>query len=502
LSYRSIRLTLTRDIMKKFRLISQRILLPVIAVWLLTFTGCGSTKPQPEVSQDSPNVVLLIIDALRADKLGCYGFPEEMKISPEIDAMAQEGVRFEHVYSQCSWTRPSIGSMLTSLYPRTIGIYKEKYDILQDRFLTLAEVMKQNGYRTFGITANPNINKLFNFQQGFDEYQDSNVVWKWMKSDSDKKIVGDEEHLPRSREIFNEIIKKAGEYVKKDKKNARRRPAFVQINIMEVHSPHLIREEYKGMFQDYPVKQINFKYSQKKLENLVRGTLAAVKQASSDVGDFVRRLRDVPGWENTLFIITSDHGQGLDDHPHVHGSPAHGSLLYESQLRVPLIFYHPGKPRTPLKARKIKNRVRLLDLMPTILDYVGVSLPKKYKIHGTSLMGLIQDGNSPAPQLPDYFIAETNWRKVNKISVFGKEWKYFENRDGWLSLNKRELHPFGITEDGKLTDKLSENTDIGKRFKHILHKWEKRFKPAKPAYPEGKLSKEEIKQLKSLGYLN
>ena len=115
--------------------------------------------------EKKPNVVLIIIDALRADKLGCYGFPEE--ISPEIDQYAKYGVQFQNVFAQCSWTRPSIGSMITSQYPRTIGIYKEKGHSLPDKFLTLAEILGKKGYVTAGITANPNINSVFNFHQGF-----------------------------------------------------------------------------------------------------------------------------------------------------------------------------------------------------------------------------------------------------------------------------------------------------------------------------------------------
>ena len=140
---------------------------------LMASTSAGSKNPP--IGKSSPNVVLIIIDTLRADKLGCYRSPLK-DISPEIDEMAKHGVLFENAFSQCSWTRPSIGSLVTARYPRSIGIFKEKFDMLQKADFTLAEILQQNGYRTFGITANPNINRLFNFHQGFDEYRDTNVV--------------------------------------------------------------------------------------------------------------------------------------------------------------------------------------------------------------------------------------------------------------------------------------------------------------------------------------
>ncbi len=139
--------------MKKLSLIFFAIFIFATGVFLIL-------NYRPFAPSNRPNIVLIIIDTLRADKLGCYGFPENT--SPEIDRIANKGILFENVISQSSWTRPSIGSMLTSLYPRTVGIYKEEFDILHDRYETLAEILNDNGYYTMGITANPNINSVFN----------------------------------------------------------------------------------------------------------------------------------------------------------------------------------------------------------------------------------------------------------------------------------------------------------------------------------------------------
>jgi len=159
------------------------------------------------VMHTRPNVVLIIIDTLRADKLGCYGFPGD--ISPELDKMAKKGVQFNNVIAQSSWTRPSIGSMLTSLYPRSLGIYKEKFDILADWYVSLPEILQAKGYSTVGITANPNINKFFNFDQGFDIYMDSHVIFNWMNPEKGKVPMSVKEGpVGKSRFGDNELVAK------------------------------------------------------------------------------------------------------------------------------------------------------------------------------------------------------------------------------------------------------------------------------------------------------
>ena len=437
-----------------------------------------------------PNIVLLIIDTLRADLLGCYGCQEDL--SPEIDEMAREGVRFENVIAQCSWTRPSTGSMVTALYPRTLGIYKEQFDILADEHLTLAEILKERGYRTLGITANPNINRVFGFDQGFDEYSESTVVWSWMNPEDGQvqEKPGELANLPRSREIFNWVLGKARE--------ADDRPAYVQINVMEVHSPNMVREEFRPLAAEYAQRDSLRPGWTGPRNDIVWRTYMAVRQVSHDTGIFVRELAALPGWENTLFVITSDHGQGLDDHPDVYDSTRHGNLLYGSQVAVPLILYNPGDPDLAPTGRRIPGRVRLLDMMPTILDYAGV--PVAGDVAGKSLLPLVT-GGSEAPELPTVFVGETNWRNVHKIAAYGKSWTYIENRDGWHGVNEFEIQRVGVTENGKRTDQISERRDIAEMLRLALERWEGSYDRADPVSPAAGPSGEEIEQLKSLGYI-
>lgn len=467
-----------------------------------------------------PNVLLLIIDTLRVDKLGCYGFPKE--ISPEIDKLAKNGVKFTNVISQCSWTRPSIGSMLTGLYPRTLGLYKEDFDILGEQHTTLAEILQANGYKTMGITSNPNINSVFNFNQGFDAYVDTDVIWPWMKPEKGKPIVDRKRHNPPgSQEVFRKALDAA--------RAAGKGPNYLQLLVMEAHEGwSLVRPEFKNNDLGYM--------------GVPPGYFDGIRQVSYDFGKFVNQLLRLPGWENTLFIITSDHGQGLFDHPSVKKSYDHGTLLYSSHVRVPLILYYPKPmltanywlsnnylPKITYYANRlilrvagwirvglpwqwlaiyrlppdktIHSAVSLLDLTPTLLDYLYIDVPTK--MQGTSFVNLIyrRYKNNITPEIHPYRIAETNFSGSNKIAIYGRNWKYIENRDGHEGVNARELQPSFGTENGKVTDKITEHYYEAKKLRDILADWEARYPKEKTNEPTRALTQKTVNQLKSLGYL-
>lgn len=441
----------------------------VAVVWGLIFFS-----PAPS----SPNVVLIIIDTLRADRLGCYGFKEET--SPELDNLAGSGVLFEEVIAQSSWTRPSIGSLLTSRYPRTLGIYKEDFDVLQQRFVTLAEVLKDNGYFTLGLTANPNINSYFQFDQGFDRYLDSNYVFPFMKPTAEQKVI-DETPLPPASELFTQALALVEESRNSD--SLQTTPLYLQIVVMDVHEhwkPEMVRPSLRHLFseQGYP------------------DYLRTVRQVSKDLDIFIKKLTSLPGMANTLFIITSDHGEGLGDHPNVKESHTHGYILYESQLFVPLIWYHPGV--SLLSGKRIKQRVRLLDLMPSILDYLELPLPSR--MEGVSLLGLLT-GTSESVERPENFIVETNWRTTNKIALYTKDWKFFEHRDDWPGTDRYELQRMGEHEDGKNTNKITEHEGLAEDLRLRLTAWEKQHSKTESQSPGTSIDQSTVKQLKSLGYL-
>ena len=455
-----------------------------VALLCLCLIGLGFG---PDLS-GRPNVVLIIIDTLRADALGCYN-RSVSGLSPEIDLLARGGVQFTDVTSQSSWTRPSIGSMLTSRHPRSIGLYRQRNDILDDRFVTLAEVLRRNGYETVGITANPNINSTFHFDQGFSTYIDSAVVFDWMTPEPGQRVAGGDARLPGSREVLGTMLQRA-------RRRKPSTPVYMQIDLMDVHEGwRLVRPEFRS---DHRVQG-----------DASRGYWDAVRQVSYDVGRFVDELRSIPGWANTLFVLTSDHGQGLGDHPAVPDSWGHGLLLYESQVKVPLILYRPPAETTllerwsgrrrPLRPARIETPVRLLDVTPTILDDLGIAPPTQ--LDGRSLLPMTR-GEHSRPDLPPFFVAETRFQGSHAIAVYSREWAYIENRVLREGVAERELQPVGAAENGRLTDSLSSHPDVAREMKSYLETWERLHREVGSTQPTRGPSTGEAEMLKSLGYLN
>ena len=427
---------------------------------------------EPAGSGSRPNIVLIIVDTLRADALAAYG--RQSTVASEIDALAASGAVFESAIAQSSWTRSSIGSILTSQYPRALGIFKEKWDALPDSALTLAEALHAAGYFTAGATGNPHLNRSFGFAQGFDRYLDSHVIFPWMEEAADKTRMSRQAPIASGREVFGRLLEEV--------RSNPARPMYLQALIMDVHGHQRIPERE---IDAALARQPNAAY------------LEGVRRASLAIGGFLEQLRRLPGFDNTLLVITADHGQGLDDHPAVKDSKRHGNLLYESHLHVPLVFHSFADPLW--RGRRIAQDTALLDLMPTLLEAAGASVPE---LKGRSLLPLV---NAPAEQKPlhEYIFAETSWRKVEKLAVLNRNWLYISNRDGQKGAPRDELQRRGTPQNGKLTDQSKKQKSITEELKKALAGWE----AENPLHRDDSAESvseplpKEVNQLKTLGYL-
>ena len=452
------------------RTLHSRSLLSILAVTTaLAVVACSNSDPDRP-----PNIVLFIIDTLRADKLSSYGYPADT--SPALTRLAERGVQFDKVTAQTSWTMPSIGSMLTSRYPRSLGLYAEDAQMVPNSADTLAELLKRAGYVTFGITANPNLNSRYNFQQGFDEYHESIVVFGRTRDQvPEGKIFHRDSTLRTAPDITQSVLEFA-------KRQTGALPSFIQIDVMEVHEHFkgkLMRPEYKQLFKGNP--SANY--------------LRMIRQVTDDTEVFVNELTALAGWENTLFVITSDHGEGLTDHPGVKLSNAHGALLYESQLNVPWIMFNPSwQP----ERSQITQRVRLLDLVPTILDYAGIETAGEFE--GVSLMPLV-NGAVDTVGLPEFIVTETSFRHYRKVSAIGDEWQFIDNRKEHPGLPTLEYQRLGAKPNGIATDQSAQHADDITRMQEFIADWEAAHPLAEPTPIEDDLDEETRAQLESVGYL-
>jgi arylsulfatase A-like enzyme len=461
--------------------ISALLLLLALSLLLSGVWSC-STKGDSVSKGPSgrPNVVLILIDTLRPDLLGAYGY--RLPVSPELDRLAQEGVRFERVVAQTTWTRPSTASILTSRYPRDLGLFTEGDEILPSEATTLAEVLKSAGYTTLGATANPQLNSYYNFHQGFDHYSDSKVAFFAQPPDvaPEKRDPKIDIWFPEAKEVLPGLVTEV--------RQRGTPPYYLQVNLMEVHESNAGEMVYGPEYDElYP----QIRYWKR------RRYLQAIRAVSDAIEGFIQELSAAQGFERTLFVITSDHGESLRDHKHVGEPNSHGFLVYESQALVPMILYSTAGdlPRGVV----IETPVRSLDLVPTILDFLEIESPSG--LRGASLLPLLSDPGAEI-DLPVHFVVETYFKGSDKAAVYGRDWKYVENRDGQPGTNPVELHRNDTPENGEYTDRSAEYPELVAEFAAALRQWEQDHAAATPTPSEGELSKQERDQLRALGYLD
>jgi len=351
----------------------------------------GSCRPPAD---DRPNVIVLLVDTLRADYLGSYGFPGD--ISPNLDRLAGESVVFENCYANAPWTPPSVGTLFTSLYPQVHGLNRfaeRKFrdpdsgalrgSVLPDDAVTLAETLRDAGYQTAAFVANPWLRSDLGLGQGFDFYDDSSV----------------------SKTVPATLLTVAArEWIEQ---RPRDKPFFVYLHFMDVHEPYDSPQEdfdalWNGLFDgderlidSLPPKYLETKPSWAGGEMRMRLAYwraryaAGVRLFDRRVAGLLDFLRESGLLDSSYLVLTSDHGEELYEHI----GWGHGESLHEHQLRVPLIV----RPPQPSSSRRVASHVRLVDLMPTLLAVAGAERPAG--LQGVDVSGLL-GGNALATPLP------------------------------------------------------------------------------------------------------
>ncbi len=333
-------------------------LCPAVLLWAVLI-GCAKAPIEPAQPY---NVLLLTVDTLRADHLGCYGYaPIE---TPLVDELASQGFLFENAYTVVPITTPSFASIMTSQFPRDTGLRVNGGFSLHRDFTTLAEVLQAQGYLTAAFVAAYPLAAKFGINQGFETYGDDFSK----KPEMDPRYIWI--HHPgsfvkRAYQISNEGI----EWLE----NRPTQPFLLWLHYFDPHDPYLPPPPFEERYQSQPYDgEIAYVDSQ----------LSRVLQALERLG-----LR-----ENTLIVFFSDHGESLRDHDF----QSHGPYLYESSLHVPLIFVCPNLVPSGQRSTSL---VSTLDIMPTILELCGIgySLPAE---SGRSLVPLFSGG--PLQEIPVY----------------------------------------------------------------------------------------------------
>jgi arylsulfatase A-like enzyme/lipopolysaccharide biosynthesis regulator YciM len=303
-----------------------------------------AAAPGPASPGERLNVLLVSIDTLRPDHLGCYGYAAAE--TPRLDALAASGLRFTQATTVLPLTLPAHSSLLTGTFPAHHGVRDNGGFYLGDGETTLAELLKANGYRTGGFVSAFVLDSRWGISQGFDTYYDDFDLAKY-------EGVG----MDAIQRRGDETAAKAQEWLAEE----RARPFFAWVHLYDPHAPYAAPPEYAARFPATPVGAYD----------------AEIAWSDSIVGRLLDGLAADGRLARTLIVVVGDHGESLGEHK----EPTHGFFIYDATIRIPMLIAGPGIP-----AKVVPDPVRIVDVAPTILDRLGVAVPAV--IQGASLLPL------------------------------------------------------------------------------------------------------------------
>jgi len=382
-----------------------------------------SIKPrEARGNKDNYNVIIISIDPLRRDHVGTYGY--RRSTTPCIDSFSRQCAVFNNAYSQAPWTTPSHMSLFTSLYPSSHMVDQPMCDSMRklgsDK-KTLAECLKENGYLTAAFTGSGSISGKWGFSKGFDVYDETPTPLKKDRGHDIPIIFG-----------------KATSWMEKNKQSN----FFLFFHTYNTHTPYSNR-----YFADK--ERIPF-WNTKKFINALYDS--EIKTTDYYIGRLVRFLKNAGILKNTIIFILSDHGEDFGEHYPFEMTGGHGHSLYQELLRIPFIVYHPSLKQVNMK---IEERVRLIDVMPTALDALG--LPSPEGIEGKSILPLLA---GKTLKMPEYFYAEATCFGPERKAVIGKRFKYIYTAYPDAQRTERKISPVSMNELYDIIDDPDEKNNI------------------------------------------
>jgi arylsulfatase A-like enzyme/Flp pilus assembly protein TadD len=331
--------------------------------------------PAPPAN-DPPNVLLITLDTVRADHLGCYGY--KLIETPNLDALAAGGVRFANAFTPVPVTLPAHSVILTGTYPMRTGMHDFSGNRLNSSQPTLATLLRARGYATGAVLGSAVLDSRFGLNRGFDFYYDHFDFSRL-----------DEKNIDAMLRPGNEVVDHALGWLA----GRPRKPFLLWVHLYDAHEPYNPPAPYRQRYRTRPYD----------------GGIAFV---DAQVGRIVAYLKAKGLYDRTLIVLAADHGEGLGEH----GEKTHGFFIYDSTLHVPLIFKLPAGagPRKPV----VDEAANLADLLPTILELTGESRPKE--LQGRSLVAAMagKAEGGPAENYAETYLPRIhfNWSELRGVS--------------------------------------------------------------------------------------
>jgi len=455
-----------------------------------------------------PNIILIVIDAARADHFSCYGYPK--KTTPNIDRIAEESVLYENAISPAGWTLPAHTSMFTGTCVSKHGLHNENH-IFDDKLPTLPEVLKREGYQTAGFCRNDWISDATGLTRGFSEFH--NILYGKFKHKLRRFV---NYFKIKGKDSWGyEINRKAKQWLSKNHSKA---PFFMFVHYDELHLPYLIPSPYNNKFLPAGIiykdaRNINqnpkayyagvAEMGQKEFEiskALYDCALAYQDNLIKELYDFLKKIKKL---DNTILMITSDHGESLGDHNHFD----HYYVLYDTLLKVPLIVRYP-KLFTP--GLREKSMVQTLDFLPTLKEILDLADPELDVMQGISLPPVVSSKPARAFTISERYQDLKELKKSysgldlshlirferdRKIAIRTEKYKLIES-----SNYESELYNL-IDDKNEEHNIINDNKKVAEELQQKIDEWRKSFTPAEIAGSEADFDEPARKRLESLGYL-
>ncbi|WP_435196359.1 sulfatase [Natronomonas sp. EA1] len=363
------------------------------------------------------NVLIYVLDALRADHLSCYGYDRET--TPAIDALATDGVRYDQCFSPATWTKPVGASLLTGAYPPTHGT-RTREDLFDAEITRLPEILSDENFTTVGFSTMGNVSATLGYDRGFSEfadlYKDPDIIAKRRTKSTDTEELEQESAseiaLPRAEDLTDRILR----WLSPDME-----PFFAFSWSIEPHIPYdppedfrdFLDSEYQGSV-DGRRKSLPNVESDADINQLIGLYDGEIQYNDHEFGRIISRLKELDLYDDTLVVVLGDHGDAFNEH----GQLTHGHLPYDELIHVPLIIKPPAEHDSPSVIDEI---VSLVDILPTVATAVGqTEFPET--VQGRPLPPYGPEGSSA----PVY--SETRSRDIYPAfySVRTEKWKYME----------------------------------------------------------------------------
>ena len=402
------------------------------------------------------NVLIVTLDTTRADHLGAYGY--EAIETPAIDRLAAEGALFTSAFTPVPITLPSHTTIMTGTYPQYHGV-RDNDNFVDDSVETLAEVLAARGYRTAAFVSAYPLHQQFNLAQGFEVYDDEfeSDDWRFLKLPFHEQFFFDERAGGGTTHAALQWLDGLGP--------APSDPFFLWVHYFDPHANYHPPAPFDEIYAHSPYD----------------GEIANVDRA---LGRLIESLRATGQLDRTVFVLTADHGESLDDH----GELTHALLLYDATLHVPLIIRAPG-----VKRARIEATARTLDVLPTVLDLLAIPTPAA--VQGRSLRPLLE-GRADLPEREVYHESPYTFSKYGWSMLRAYRWGDFKLIEeprpelyAWRS-DRREAEDLAPAEPERIDG-----------LRRSLYRLLAETKSGRPPRRQSTLDAETRERLEALGYL-